>query len=464
MIRRRSTGLPTHLNLQGAGYSYRASKLSSMQNVDLALVNSPFTLRDVVHAALIALPFCLASQLLQTLASPLLPFNTPQAAHTSLESTTLISQPSSSVSMIILLSLTSSTLAFTGLGAMAVRLYTLSNRAAPTPSTSLQNMNYYELGRIVALRTLVVGLPFLSLSCLGGTRVAVTTLSTIAAGILDFEALTFDTKMWRRLLSTRRWLLAVVALQTLADLAGISSQINFRQGLIGYTALASCIFTLPMAYPTTSIKTSVLSSHRLTVPSANERAGSTGSNRVSRFAECPLVSSLEDIVLTLGMAGVTAFTAFCLFVSTGVNMDGLTFFNVAAAVVASFSFAASFLFADPWSLRRIRGLGSLVASLFTLVTCGFLSSSEGGESFAHMIVFVGACFAGLNADIHMISPSSTSRSGESAVRTVGADYGTLQIQGASRITNSILPRVQAWPLLHTIIKDKDSRRIFYFMW
>ncbi|TAQ86452.1 hypothetical protein B7494_g5226 [Chlorociboria aeruginascens] len=41
-------------------------------------------------------------------------------------------------------------------------------------------------------------------------------------------------------------------------------------------------------------------------------------------------------------------------------------------------------------------------------------------------------------------------------------HGT-RIQTRSTFTSFLLPRVQRWPLLHTILADKDSRRIFYFM-
>jgi solute carrier family 30 (zinc transporter), member 5/7 len=40
---------------------------------------------------------------------------------------------------------------------------------------------------------------------------------------------------------------------------------------------------------------------------------------------------------------------------------------------------------------------------------------------------------------------------------------TLPVEPRSRITNFLLPFVLRWPLLHTIIAEKDSRRIFYFM-
>lgn len=41
---------------------------------------------------------------------------------------------------------------------------------------------------------------------------------------------------------------------------------------------------------------------------------------------------------------------------------------------------------------------------------------------------------------------------------------TPQVEPRSRFTNFVLPLVLRWPLLHTIMADKDSRRIFYFIW
>jgi zinc transporter 5/7 len=37
------------------------------------------------------------------------------------------------------------------------------------------------------------------------------------------------------------------------------------------------------------------------------------------------------------------------------------------------------------------------------------------------------------------------------------------LEPRSRFTSFILPFVLRWPLIHTIMSDKDSRRIFYFM-
>jgi solute carrier family 30 (zinc transporter), member 5/7 len=40
---------------------------------------------------------------------------------------------------------------------------------------------------------------------------------------------------------------------------------------------------------------------------------------------------------------------------------------------------------------------------------------------------------------------------------------TPPVEPRSRFTNFLLPFVLRWPLLHTIMAEKDSRRIFYFM-
>ncbi len=55
-----------------------------------------------------------------------------------------------------------------------------------------------------------------------------------------------------------------------------------------------------------------------------------------------------------------------------------------------------------------------------------------------------------------------------SVNVIPHDHGHLHphsspVEPRSRFTNFILPLVLKWPLLHTIMADKDSRRIFYFM-
>jgi zinc transporter 5/7 len=74
---------------------------------------------------------------------------------------------------------------------------------------------------------------------------------------------------------------------------------------------------------------------------------------------------------------------------------------------------------------------------------------------------------------HQLSPP-LSESGSfglslSASNIIPHDHGHLHphaapVEPRSKFTSFILPLVLRWPLLHTIMADKDSRRIFYFMW
>lgn len=55
-----------------------------------------------------------------------------------------------------------------------------------------------------------------------------------------------------------------------------------------------------------------------------------------------------------------------------------------------------------------------------------------------------------------------------AANVIPHDHGHLHphsqpIEPRSKFTGFILPLVLRWPILHTIMADKDSRRIFYFM-
>lgn len=45
----------------------------------------------------------------------------------------------------------------------------------------------------------------------------------------------------------------------------------------------------------------------------------------------------------------------------------------------------------------------------------------------------------------------------------GHEHSKVPIEKRSGFTNLLLPHVERWPLLHSIMKEKDSRRIFYFM-
>lgn len=46
---------------------------------------------------------------------------------------------------------------------------------------------------------------------------------------------------------------------------------------------------------------------------------------------------------------------------------------------------------------------------------------------------------------------------------IGHVHAISPLESRSRFTTFVLPFVLRWPLIHTVMADKDSRRIFYFM-
>ena len=466
MGRRKSAGLPTHLNLQGTGYGYGPSSSHNAPMVDSNLTNSSFGLRDVVSVVLISLPSCLASQLLQTAVSTTSGDSSLRLKNAPAQVSSTDWRVTYSLSITLVSSLTALILAVMGIGAKLVHLQKTPVRSSWQPTiASLQQMKYYELGQVALLRCLVIGLPLFSISCIGGVRVVVITLSAIAAGIPGARETDSSLRTWKRLLQPRQWLLTVIALQVIADLAGLSSSASSLKALLGYSALLMCIFLLPTVYSTTASRTSKLNLDAILEQSTRtEDSGSTSGQVDHVLEESPLISSPENIDLTLVIAGLLGLITFSFSLVTSSSAGAFFVGNLFWVVLVAFSFALSFTFSDLRSLKKARGVGSLVGSLISLILSIFATSNIDQTHTLCMAVFVVSCFAGSAMDDHRSAASQSTLSAHTGKHNHFSDPSILKISGASKITNLILSRVQNWPLLHTIIKEKDSRRIFYFMW
>lgn len=61
-------------------------------------------------------------------------------------------------------------------------------------------------------------------------------------------------------------------------------------------------------------------------------------------------------------------------------------------------------------------------------------------------------------------PTHMDASHHTAISAVSAASKPVHTDGHSRLTRTLLQTFQHRPLLHSILVEKDSRRIFYFMW
>lgn len=332
-------------------------------------------------------------------------------------------------------------------------------------------------GRQLAGRLLGVGLPFYASIHLGSNRVGLVLLAALVAdiAIVDNEPRDLLSKAGaKRLLSSRRWTLVAMLLQLICDILGISSSSSlFSNKILGYLALSISVFALPPPFPTMAAKKAYVSS-------PVEPPPPSGSNILTTLREIPsaaqalsppdplmskLVYTPEDVDLTLiAGAALGLLTCFVYFVTIP-TVSGFTFLSMIGGILATSASALALTFAQPQCLRHSRGVGLVSGSLLSSTFLLFLGPIS-WSSYAYQASLIVISFAALVYDTHhSVSISSH--------HTHGHDHGhehhheekghSDHHADPSRVSRYFLKKSQAWPLLHSILVEKDSRRIFYFM-
>lgn len=319
------------------------------------------------------------------------------------------------------------------------------------------------LGRIVS-----VALPFYATVNLGGDRVASIMLVALVADIIRVEDEITELKTikgWTRLLMHRRWTLASILLQMFYDLAGVSNYSAAWKFCMGYLALAASILFLPPPFPVLKSRNSTTSSSISTSSSSISRVletqwdAQTMAKAVPDLPSMisPLVSTSQDINLTLAAGAIMgAFTCIMFFLSR-TNGVALSLADLGFGFLSAGATALSFVTVQPHSVRQNSGLGILMGSILSLVLMTFVRGDK-WTSISFQAMFVGFSFMATMLDTHLLVSTST--------RSERHHHTTLPItprEEPSRFSNLLIRKFQHWSLLHSILVEKDSRRIFYFM-
>ena len=337
-------------------------------------------------------------------------------------------------------------------------------RVASLPSQTTKARAQQIVGRIFS-----VALPFYATFKLGGDRVALIMLLALAADIIRAEDEVTELKTikgWRRLLMHRRWTLASIFLQVLYDIAGSSNYSAAWDFCMGYVALAISILFIPPPFPShktqpsttsSSVSTSASSISRLL---ATQRDAKTMARPVPElsFKTSPLVSTAKDVNLTLAAGAIVGAFSFILFLSSTKSAGSLSLINITFGFLSICATALTFLVVQPRSMRQNRGLGLLLGSSLSLV---FMAVLRGGPwtLITFQALFIGISFAATTLDTHMLSAPSV----RSEHHHHSLSLNTSHRGQSSRFSELLIQTFQQWPLLHSILVEKDSRRIFYFM-
>lgn len=425
------------------------------------------TVSELLSSILVPLPYVLTS----------LAFTSVVTRQVSLDGLPLSEFPAVEIPILLEIStLTSFTLVLVGLrGKLGPMSATELDKRKKSLSgvEEVQKTQWMDLARRIAARILTVGLPFYATSKLGGARVALVLLISLVTDIIRTEEEATDltrTRGWSRLLTQKRWTLMSVLLQLLSDLTGFTNSSAPVEILLGYLTLGMTVFVLPPCFlssrpgvsivtstaPASESKTSaVLATPWETPPQLEEK-----SSKVSTIS--PLICSPEDIRLTFYSGIVLGLLSTVIFIFFGPGAGTGSENQLAWHLLSTLATALALVTVDPRSLRGNKKFGLVFGSLLSSFVLTMLCN-EAWSSFLYQGMFIGFSFAATKFDTHT-TLSVSLRSDQHQHHQQPTRLNIPEHAQMSKFSEFVIQHVPHWPLLHSILAEKDSRRIFYFMW
>ena len=476
MERRKSVGLPAHLSLQGAGYGLPMTKDQKVAEVGQVASVAWISKDEALAAILIPLPFAvvalangfgilprvtLAKTTFEDLHGPILGKN----GHTMVRSDEHLKP------FELAFGITALTFLFVGLGG----LYRQSSKSLPAPEKKEELTDKMErqqtglIARKIAARVFGLGLPLYASSLLG-FRVILVMLSAMAA---DFgtQSRSFDfttSKAWIQMASRGKFTLAAMLTQIVFDLAGFTNRLPLTSILIGYLTLGLSIFFLPPPYSSTNLQGSVAT---MNGPSSVDQANNAFSYDVdssksmkaslssSPWETSPLTATRKDVYITTWSGAILLTFTFLIFLSrSGAGAGASMTTDLLWMVSSAIAFTLSLVVVRTHSLKSGKGFGFLLGSFATYLILSLTNSEWIACALEGVLIMF--TLVATRLDTHYASSHSHSNHQHHyhAKPHVG-EHGQV-----SQFTEAVLQQVRGWPLLYNIISEKDSRRIFYFMW
>ena len=306
-----------------------------------------------------------------------------------------------------------------------------------------------------------VVLPFYATMQLGGPRTALVLLVAVAAGLGGLDHKLGKHTIWddtRRTLRTRKMTCTTMLLALCLD---VFNSADASRTLIGYLTLAISVLAMPPPLPAAgwSLVTGLKSQHELW--------GTQGSGRLSLpKPSSPLIHTSEDTILTLG-SGVLLLmlTAVCsIFSSTfpSTSHHAIIFSTLSVA-----SATALIYFSSPAALRTQKKFGLALGCILVATSAGWERRASWQASIlfslTSALVFGAITLDSKSSAIPHTHSHSHSHSGHKHSHT-HHDHDHHLHGNHSRLSAFLIARCTPGSILHSILIEKDSRRIAYFGW
>lgn len=303
----------------------------------------------------------------------------------------------------------------------------------------------------ICTSVLSVLLPFYATMQLGGARTSLFLLVATAGGLgaldhkLGKHALS---DVLKRTLRTRKATTAVIALGCTIDLLSSPEKLDVA---MGYMALIACIAAVPPPIPTAgwSLTTS---------------ANGTADSRISLpKPSSPLVSTPTDSLITICAGGVlTIFTIIFSFLSS--SSPSIARHAIFFSTLSVASAMALVFFAIPSALRSQKKLGLALGSLFTIAFEAW-DPLASWQTWMFVSLTAALAYGAIFFDTRNSRPHSHghSHSGHKHPHSHSHTRHDHHLHGNhSRLSEFLINRCTPGSILHSILLEKDSRRIAYF--
>ena len=437
----------------------------------------------IVTSLLMPVPYLLVSFAYPHLSTPQIPaFVGPGIAHLSTYKPNDVDLPdtsfsSSSVALSQTLTLTSGTLVLLALAGRIHASHSSLDRRKRTlgvagdterkPSKVIS----VEGARRVAGRVLSVGLPIYASLKLGGGRSSLIMLVAGTGGLLSPEGQKEDLSRmegWKRLVTARKWTLVTLAVGIISDVLGFTSKEEIFSLGLGYLALALSFFIFPPPFSQKAANGSVVQASRPTsatstsaVPATPWEGPSVATRSPSSLARIsPLISTTQDTHLTLLTGVLSLIIVLLTSILSSSNIHPETPLQWLCFALAIIGGASALVISQPMTLNLNPKWSFLVGSSSLLFISNIFSAST-WTSCSFQAILVGLSYIGVQLNKNSItSPGVHKHHHHHRVDEHHAKNHELK---SSKLTTLLLKWSQRWPLLHSILLEKDSRRIFYFM-
>ena len=293
-------------------------------------------------------------------------------------------------------------------------------------------------------------LPFYATMQLGGARTALFLLAAVTAGLGSLEQKPGKHTLWdgiKRSLRTRKATCAILALGMLLD---VSTCLSRRGATLGYMALYASVLAVPPPLPTTGWFLATGkgngASARLSLPKPSSQ----------------LINTSEDTLLTLTAGGLlTIFTVLFSIVSS--SSPSIAHHAIFFSTLSVASATALVFFSLPAALRTRNKIGLALGSVLT-TSFGIYEHSDSWQSrglFPLMCILV---FGAVSFDLGLpsLGPHSHSNSQSHNGQKHSHSHDHHLHGNHSKLSAFLIGRCSPGSIAHSIMIEKDSRRIAYF--